>query len=153
MGRVGSHTGHVAAAPDDVFAAVTDIAGLPEWNDRIQRVVMEPHALERDAEWLVELKILGQRFQSRSRVLDVDPVARRFRYRSSPEGDPDFAIWTWEIAPEPGGSRVRVSWDLNPLQFVNRLFWVRVRSRGLKKEVPSSLAALESSIRARSGAR
>jgi len=29
MGRVGSHTGHVAAAPDDVFAAVTDIAGLP----------------------------------------------------------------------------------------------------------------------------
>lgn len=153
MGRVGSHTGHVDAAPDDVFAAVTDIAGLPEWNDRIQRAVMEPDALERDAEWLVELKILGQRFQSRSRVLDIDPVARRFRYRSNPEGDPDFAIWTWEIAPESGGSRVRVSWDLNPLQLANRVFWVRVRSRGLKKELPSSLAALESFIKARSGAR
>lgn len=144
---------HVDAAPDDVFAAVTDIAGIPEWNDRIQRVVMAPDALQADAEWLVELKILGQRFQSRRRVLDIDPVARRFRYRSKPEGDPDFAIWTWEIAPESGGSRVRVSWDLNPLQLANRLFWVRGRSRGLRKELPSSLAALEAFIKARSGAR
>ena len=153
MGRVGSHTGLVDAAPDDVFAAVTDIAGLPQWNDRIQRVVMAPDALDADAEWLVELKILGQQFQSRSRVLDIDPVARRVRYRSNPEGDPDFAIWTWEIVPESGGSRVRVRWDLNPLQIANRVFWVRVRSRGLKKELPSSLASLESFIKARSGAR
>lgn len=153
MGRVGSHTGHVDAAPDDVFAAITDIAGLPDWNDRIQRVLLEPDRLEQDAEWLVELKILGQRFQSRSRVLDIDPVARRFRYRSNPEGDPDFAIWNWEIAPDAGGSRVRVSWDLNPQQIANRLFWVRVRSRGLKNELPSSLAALESFITARIHAR
>lgn len=152
MGRVGSHTGHLEAPPGDVFAAVTDIAGLPQWNARIQRVVMEPDALEREAEWVVELKILGQRFQSRSRVLDIDPEARRFRYRSNPEGDPDFAIWTWEIAPESGGSRVRVSWDLNPLQLANRVFWVRVRSRGLRKELPSSLGALEAFIEARSAA-
>ncbi len=153
MGRVGSHTGHVDAAPDDVFAAVTDISGLPKWNDRIQRVVLEPGLLEPDAEWLVELKILGQRFQSRSRVLDIDPVARRFRYRSNPEGDPDFSIWTWEITPDAGGSRVRVSWDLKPQQLVNRLFWVRVRSRGLKKELPSSLAALETFMTATNHAR
>lgn len=153
MGRVGGHTGHVDAAPDEVFAAITDIAGLPDWNDRIQRVLVEPDRLERDAEWLVELKILGQRFQSRSRVLDIDPVARRFRYRSNPEGDPDFATWTWEIAPDRSGSRVRVSWDLNPQQLANRLFWVRVRSRGLKKELPSSMAALESFIAAGSHVR
>ena len=56
-------------------------------------------------------------------------------------------------APESGGSRVGVSWDLNPRQLANRVFWVRVRSRGLKRELPSSLAALDSFIKARSGAR
>lgn len=132
MGRLGSYTGHVDASPDDVFAAVTDTSGLPEWNERIQRVVME---------------------QSRSRVLEIDPVARRFRYRSNPEGDPDFSIWTWEIAPEAGGSQVRVSWDLNPQQLANRVFWGRVRARGLKKELPASLAALETFITAREHAR
>lgn len=153
MGRVGSHTGHVDAAPDDVFAAVTDISSLDEWNHRIQRVVLEPGRLEPDAEWLVELKILGQRFESRSRVIEMDPVARRFRYRSSPEGDPDFAIWTWEVEPDGSGSRVRVTWDLNPQQLVNRVFWVRVRSRGLNKELPASLRALEAFVTARQHAK
>jgi ribosomal protein S18 acetylase RimI-like enzyme len=35
-------------------------------------------------------------------------------------------------APESGGSRVGVSWDLNPRQLANRVFWVRVRSRFLE---------------------
>lgn len=52
-----SHTGYVDAAPDDVFAAITDIAGLPDWNDRIQRVLVEPVRLE----WAAYLKATRQR--------------------------------------------------------------------------------------------
>jgi len=97
MGRVDSYAGLVAAAPADVLAAITGISSLPVSNDRIERTIEEPARLERNAELLVEFKILGQRFQSRS--------------------------------------------------------WLRLPSRGLKKEVPSSLAALERSVITRRHAR
>jgi uncharacterized protein YndB with AHSA1/START domain len=146
MGKVGSHTGRVDAAPDDVFTAIGDLERLTEWNARIEQVLDRPPRLEVGAEWLVELRIFGQRFQSRSRVLEIDRDARRLRYRSNPEGDPDYSMWTWEVTPSGGGSTVHVSWDLNPQQFANRHFWVHMRSRALKKELPASLSALEALI-------
>lgn len=153
MGRKGSFEGHVEASPDDVFATITDVARLSDWNDRIQRVVEHPNRLEPDAQWVVGMKIMGQRFKSRSCVLAIDPAGRRFEHRSNPEGDPDFAIWSWEVVPEGTGSRVTVTWDLNPVLWINRTFFVRVRLRQLKKELAASLAALEQLVNERSEVR
>jgi len=143
MGIQGSSEGHVEATPAAVLAAITDPAGLPRWNRRIVRVVEQPAVLEPRAEWVVQMRIYGQKFLSRSRVLQLDPRAGRFQYRSSPDGDPDFAVWTWDVSPEGTGARVRVLWDLNPKLFMNRMFWVRLRVRGLPKEVGESLTALD----------
>lgn len=148
MGRKGSAETYLEAAPGVVFAAITDSAGLPEWNRRIERTLDHPTQLEVGAEWVVQMHVYRQKFPSRSRVLTLDPEAGRFQYRSSPDGDPDFSIWTWEVFPAGNGSKVRVSWDLNPKLFTNRMFWVRFRFHGLQKEVPESLAALERLIRA-----
>ncbi|MGH2694381.1 MAG: SRPBCC family protein [Actinomycetota bacterium] len=148
MGRKGSVEAYLEGPPGAVFAAITDPAGLPEWNRRIARTLEHPTLLGEGAEWVVEMRVYGQRFPSRSRVLTLDPEAGRFQYRSSPDGDPDFSIWTWEVSPAGNGSKVRVSWDLNPKLFTNRMFWVRLRFQGLQKEVPESLAALERLIRA-----
>lgn len=149
MGRKGSVEGHVEAPAEAIFDAITDPAGLPEWNKRILGIVEHPARLEEGAEWVVRMRIYGQRFPSRSRVLRLDRHAGRFQYRSSPDGDPDFANWTWEVVPEGTGSRVSVPWDLNPALFWNRTLWVHLRVRGLPKEVSASLVALERFVTAK----
>ncbi len=150
MSKTGNVEYHMEAAPESVFAAITDPSGLPRWNRRIAQVIDHPGRLTEGAEWVVQMKMYGQRFASRSRVLTLDPASGRFQHRSSPDGDPDYAIWTWDVSGEGTGSRVRVSWDLNPAQFLNRTFWVRLRSRALLKEVPASLGVLERLIAERS---
>lgn len=143
MGRKGRFDGYVDAPATSVFAAVGDLGRLAEWNRRIVGVTEAPERLERGAEWVVEVQLLGQTYRSRSSVLAVDPGAGLLRYRSNPDGDPDFSIWTWVVTPEGPGCRVAVEWDLHPVQLVNRVFWARLRSRQLRKELPASIAALE----------
>jgi hypothetical protein len=48
------------ATPDVVFATVTDIGRLPEWNDRMTSVIEKPAALKTGAQWVVEFHALGQ---------------------------------------------------------------------------------------------
>lgn len=153
MSRTGSVELHIEAAPEIVFAAITDLPGLPRWNRRIAKVIDHPGRLTEGAEWVVQMRMYGQRFASRSRVLTLDPHSGRFQHRSSPDGDPDYSIWMWEVAREGIGSTVRVSWELNPVQFLNRTFWVRLRSRALLKEVSVSLTTLEQLIAERSRAK
>jgi uncharacterized protein YndB with AHSA1/START domain len=138
-------TATVAAAPDAVFALVTDIDRLPEWNAIIQRVVERPDRLVPDAEWVVELSAMGRRWNSRSRAIEVMPDEGRFRYRSqSDDGNPSFGIWEWTVVAAPGGSAVTVSWELHPKTFWRRMLLVRMRDRMLRtKEVPASFEALE----------
>ncbi len=134
----------VTAAPDVVFALVTDIERLPEWNAIIQRVVERPDRLVPDAEWVVELSAMGRTWNSRSRVIEMVPEAGRFRYRSqSDDGNPSFGFWEWAVVPETSGSSVTVSWELYPKTFWRRVLLARVRDRMLRtQEVPASIEAL-----------
>ena len=134
----------VAADADTVFGVVTDVAGLPSWNAAMTSVVAQPDRLDPGSEWVVEFHALGQTWRSRSTVEVLDTRARRFSYRSgTDDGNPSYARWTWEVAEDPVGSRVTVSWTLHPITFWRRLLLVRIRSRQLaRQEVPASLAAL-----------
>ena len=103
----GRVTEVVASPPGPVFALVSDVGRLPEWNEIIQAVVERPATMAQDAEWVVELRVLGYRCQSRSRLIERDQQARHFVYRSqTDDGNPSYAVWSWAVADDPAGSRV-----------------------------------------------
>ena len=133
----------IAAPADRVFAVVTDIASLPEWNRGIRRVVEAPPELAEGAEWVVVVHAMGQSWPSRSRVVEFDRDRKVFAYRSqSDDGNPSFANWRWQVEEVAEGSRVTVTWELNPRTFWRRVLLVRLRRPGLAREVAASLVAL-----------
>ena len=134
----------VAHSPDAVFRTLIDIERLPSWNQNMTAVIEQPPVLEAGAEWVVEFHALGQTWQSRSTVEELDLANRRFAYRSrTDDGNPSYARWAWEVAEDPAGSRVSVSWELHPVTFWRRVLLGRIRARQLgRTEVPASLAAL-----------
>jgi uncharacterized protein YndB with AHSA1/START domain len=144
MDRKGSATRHAEAPADVVFAMVTDLAGLPAWNERITGVVEVPPRLEVGAEWVVSIKLPGKRFHSRSVVLELDKERHRFVHRSKPDdGNPSSTVWTWEVEPDGAGSRVTLNWDLQPVTPMRRLLAAPLRAWQIPRtDAPSSLDAL-----------
>ena len=142
----GTSSSVIGAPADTVFRTLTDIGGLPAWNDKMTRVVEQPPAPRPGAEWVVEFHALGQTWRSRSVLDDLDPARGRFAYRSrTDDGNPSEARWEWEVVPDPAGSKVTVRWSLWPETFWRRVLLVRIRSRQLARtEIPASLAALAS---------
>jgi uncharacterized protein YndB with AHSA1/START domain len=139
----GSVRARVAAAPDDVFDAVTDIGGLASWNDRIEALETPARELAVGDRWSVRMRLPGKRFTSASEVLELDRTARRFSYRSKPDDDnPSHTIWTWEVAAaDDGDSEVLVSWSMRPATLDRRLA-AALRKRMIPKEVTASIGRL-----------
>jgi PAS domain-containing protein len=139
------HEATVDASADAVFTTVTDLERLSEWNTVITTLSERPERLEPGAEWVVQMHAMGQRWESRSTVLDHDPAGRSFRYRScTDDGNPSWADWTWTVTPvDDERSRVVVSWVLHPQTFWRRTLLVRIRARQLRRtELPRSLSRL-----------
>ena len=138
----------IPASADAVFATLTDIARLPEWNDVMTAVIEQPDRLEVGAEWLVEFHALGQTWRSRSTVEELDVAGHRLVYRSvTDDGNPSFARWTWTVTDDGAGSRVTVKWELRPATFWRRVLLVHIRARQLARtEIPASLAALAGAV-------
>lgn len=133
----------VDAAPTDVFDLITDIDQLPAWNAEIVEVVEGGGALEVGSEWVVEMRALHTHWRSRSQALEIDPERGRFAYRSqTDDGNPSYAEWQWDIAPDPAGTRVRVSVDAHPRTFFRKLLVARIRPKGLQQAMDRSLDAL-----------
>src|SRR2546423_7952154 len=59
MRGTGSVTESVPEPADEVFAFLTDVDRLPEWNAIIAEVAECPDVVQRDAEWVVEIKAMG----------------------------------------------------------------------------------------------
>ena len=144
----GSATTRVSARPDEVFDLITDLDRLPEWNACIESVVTRPPALQIGAEWVVKIHVPGiPRWDSRSRLVELDPEAGRFAYESrTDDGNPSFALWTWELASVDGDTEVTVRWDGHPKTFWRNVLFSRIRHRQLAKEVAASLEALAGSL-------
>ena len=111
MGLQGEASGYVQASADEVFAVVIDLKGLPQWNERMTGVVELPNRLEPGAEWVVSLRLMGMRFNSRSTVLELDRGRRRFMHRSRREHSPSSTVWTWTVRPEGTGAVVTLAWE------------------------------------------
>lgn len=151
MALRGSVTEKLPIEADELFAVVTDVDRLPEWNSIIRGVIKRPSVLARDAEWVVELSAMGNTWRSRSTVLEHDVAALRFVYRSrTDDGNPSYGDWCWQVVGDHDGSRVTVTWDLHPQTFWRRVLFAPVRNRQLKREVRASLRALERAAEASS---
>jgi Polyketide cyclase / dehydrase and lipid transport len=144
MGGTGSLTGSIPQSPNDVVTFLSDIDRLPDWNMHITKVLDRPDAMSPGVQWVVEMKALGNSWPSRSKVQEYDPAGLVFAYRScTDDGNPSYASWRWIVEPAAeGGSRVTVSWDLNPATFWRRVLLARIRAHQLRREVPASIDAL-----------
>src|ERR671931_387749 len=100
MGGTGSVSGSISRSPNDVFAFLSDIDRLPDWNANITKVLDRPDAIVPGAEWVVEMKALGNSWPSRSKVQEYDSAGHVFAYRSyTDDGNPSYAIWRWVVEP------------------------------------------------------
>lgn len=95
-------------------------------------------------EWVVEIRALGRRWNSRSRIAEVDRDARRLAVVSqTDDGNPSHARWKWEVVPVGEEAEVTVTWELYPKTFWRKVLISKIRHRQLKEEVRGSLRAAE----------
>jgi hypothetical protein len=134
----------IVADPFVLFAAITDIDRLPEWNSAIERVIECPDQLTVGACWTVELHPSpGLRWRSVSTLEELDVSGLRFGYRTvNADGNPSYALWNWELFPQSGGTTVSVRWDVHLETLDRRLLGGPIRKRQLRNEVAASLSAL-----------
>jgi uncharacterized protein YndB with AHSA1/START domain len=134
----------IDADPKVVFAAVTQVERLPEWNKRIAAVIRQPDAsLAEGAEWVVQMSVSGAKWLSRSRVVRFDAEHLLFEYTTqTDDGNPSFALWRWTVDPMDEGAKVRVEWAAYPKTFWRQLLFAKLRRRQLRDEAPASLNAL-----------
>ena len=144
----GSVVDILSVSADDLFNLISSAQRLPEWNEHIHHVVDAPSGEARPGdEWVVEIRAMGSKWNSRSRIEDVDRDGRRFALRSqTDDGNPSYALWRWEITPNGDGSEIVVSWELYPKTFWRRALLSRIRHRQLVQEVHASLRAAEGAV-------
>jgi hypothetical protein len=134
----------IDAAPADVFAAITDICRLPDWNARIARVIQATERpLGEGVEWVVQISVPPAKWPSRTRVTHYDPTAMVFEHVSqSDDGNPSRIVWRWAVAADAGGSKVIVASNAQVKTFWRRLLFAKLRRKQLPTEVAASLDAL-----------
>ena len=144
----GSITERLSVPTDDFFDLISSVDRLPEWNERIHHVVEAPSGPTRPGdEWVVEMRAMASRWNSRSRIGAVDRDAGRFALRSqTDDGNPSYADWEWLMEPAGDGTDVTVAWQLYPKTFWRRFLLSRIRHRQLKEEVRGSLRAAERAV-------
>ena len=139
----------IDAAPADVFAAITDLDRLPEWNAHLPRVVQHPgRPLAEGVEWVVRINALGTHWHSRARVLTYDPQALRFEHQScSDDGNPSYARWHWSVSPTTDDrAKLDVAWEVYPRTFWRRALFSKFRRSQLPNEVRTSLDTLATKL-------
>lgn len=139
----------LAVTPEDFFELVTDVHRLPLWNDKIHHLVEGPDRQPRVGDdWVVEIRAMGSKWNSRSTLEEIDRDNRRLVLRSrTDDGNPSFAIWEWTAEQNPGGTRVTVTWTLHPKTFWRKILFSRIRHAQLVKEVRESLRTAEQLLR------
>jgi uncharacterized protein YndB with AHSA1/START domain len=125
----------VGRTPDEVYAAIANVAAYPEWVDGVKRIDMldNPDGRVRFRQHTGDGPLVME-------VERVDPPSL-FSTRIADPGQPFGGSWTFEITPEASGSRVQVTERgevYNPIfRFVARFII------GHTKTIRSFLASLQ----------
>ena|SRR2546423_11367158 len=140
------------AAPDAVFALITDVDRLPDWNAHIHHVIERPAGpLAPGIEWVVQMRAMGGKWASRATCTEYDADKRVLAHVSHTEdGNPSSATWRWEVTPaDDGRSALDVSWQVNPRTFWRRALFGKIRRSQLGDELPASFQAMQSLLAVR----
>src|SRR3954454_10308296 len=135
----GRASATIEAEPADVFATITAIDRLPEWNARIAAVLEAPSdpTLVPGTEWVVQMVVPPARWRSRARVVTCEPGRGYFEHIStSDDGNPSDVTWRWTVSPHTQGTNLTVEWEVHIRTFWRRLLFGRLRRRQLAAEVP-----------------
>jgi hypothetical protein len=147
----GAETVHLTAPASAVYDLLIDVDRLPEWNAHVDHVIERPgQPLGPGVDWVIQMRAMGTKWPSRATALTVDPVALSFEHRScSDDGNPSYALWSWQVVPATGGSILTVAWAVHPRSFWRKLLLARARRPVLAAEVKASLAGLDNYLRAK----
>jgi len=145
----GTQAGELTSAAPDVFDLLVDVDRMPEWNAHVHHVIERPDLpLSEGVEWVIQMRAMGTKWPSRARALTVDRAGLRFEHRScSDDGNPTYALWSWQVTPSPHGSELTVTWTVHPRSFWRKLLLARLRRPVLADEVRASLAGLDTYLR------
>jgi hypothetical protein len=90
------------------------------------------------------MRAMGGTWPSRAHALTVDPEGLCFEHRScSDDGNPSYALWSWQVTPHEHGSTLTVTWAVYPRSFWRKLLLARLRRPVLANEVRASLAGID----------
>lgn len=95
----------VEGAPEEVWAVMTEFSGFPEWRPGVDRVERLP-----DRDGMPVWRESGPTGRMTLETLEWAPP-RRMVARIADEGLPFGGTWTYELAPEGGGTRVTITED------------------------------------------
>lgn len=129
LARVGTFEVTVGASPEQVWDLLTDIERAGEWSHET-----------RGGEWLdgAHATAVGARFRGRnanglkrwSRTCEIVEAdrPRRVSWRTVPSRlYPDSTLWTYDLAPADGGTRITQSFQVLKLSpFFDRLFYLAI---------------------------
>ena len=98
-----SRSAHFDQPPDAIYAAVSDVAGYANWFDGVSRIEMleSTNGRTRFREYMNTGPIVME-------VAEAQPPGRFVTAIADPD-QPFGGTWTFEIAPEPGGSRLTIT--------------------------------------------
>ena len=93
---------YVDAPPERVWAALSDLARMPDWSPELVRMVPLKRGGLRVGQWYLGInRRKAVVWPTRSVVAEVEP-GRRLTWDTKSSG----ARWIWELVPEGGGTRV-----------------------------------------------
>lgn len=108
----------VAASPEAVFAAITDVTRMGEWSPENHANEWKDGATEASvgARWVGHNRNGDHEWSTESRVAELVPNQRfTFECIAPDYNDFHFATWRFDLEATDGGCRVTQSWqDLRP---------------------------------------
>jgi uncharacterized protein YndB with AHSA1/START domain len=143
QGHSASRQLQLPAAPEAVWATITDIQAFPSWRSDVKRVMTLPDVDGR-RHWIEDTRA-GQI----PLVVQHSDPPRLLVVRIADPKLPFGGTWTYAIAPAPGGSTVTITEDgqiYNPIfRFMSRFVF------GYDDTMKTYLANLEKKLGARQG--
>jgi uncharacterized protein YndB with AHSA1/START domain len=101
-----TRSARVAVSPEQVWGAISDFAARPQWVPHLQSVERLPdrngHAVwkdNRDDGWGMPVEV------------EVFEPPRRMVTRIADDKLPVGGTWSWEVTPDAGGARLRITED------------------------------------------